>query len=297
MVSMLLVGVGAVAFYVLYWLPRSEDQATEEASWAAPVGTESFVDVLRDPDRYKGQVLVLEGIVDDLWIRAEVDTDPTDTTNPNPPDDLPGTITAAAYYPSHHPWAAQFLNPSSLYLTFLEPVPVDVQEGNTVSVVCRIVGRRSTGFMTSALDADVCRDLVVLDDSTYEWSEELRSASERMRQHAQDSILILGETRRPQFDVDEDWSLSASLAFCGGYRFAVGHDSGQTYIPVDLASIDALDALWSEQGLQTRRATRAGDLTAGLHATLLEGVIESIGTITLRIEDDKYSLAYETECL
>jgi hypothetical protein len=211
---------------------------------------------------------------------------------------VPGTTVEAAYYPFLHPWddgAAALIR--SMVLTFLEPVVVDVHEGNTVSVVCRIVGTRRSGFMELTLDADVCRDLVVVDESTYEWSEELRSASERMRRLAQDSILIVGETARPQFVVDADWSLDAVTGFCGGSQTPVGHDSGQTYIPTDLATIDALDALWREQGLQVRRFTWAGDLTAGVHATLLQGTIESIGTITLRIEEDRYSLTYDTECL
>lgn len=297
-VAVLLVGVGAVAFDVLYWLPRNEDLATERAKVATPVGTATFTEVLRDPDRYVGQVLTLEGIVDDLRASAHSATDPIDTTVYPPSGPLPGTIIEAAYYPGSHPWTDRdLLDPRSLVLTFLEPVRVDVHEGNTVRVVCRIVGERGTGFLETALDADVCRDLSVLDDSTYEWSEELRYASEVMRRLAQDSILIVGEARRSHFEVDADWSLEAVTAFCEGSQTAVGHDSGQSYIPIDLASIDALDALWSGRGLQTRRVIGAGDVTAGMHATLLEGVIESIGTITLRIEDDRYSLIYETECL
>jgi len=174
LVAGLVVGAG-----FLYWGPRSERLATERAAVATPVGTATFADILRDPESYEGQVWTLQGILDNLFYAPEpvkeadpspgTTADPTTTTTTTRAPGTSITINKAYHSALEHPSDFEGNDPWSLpsrvvSLSFTHPTQTQARDGDSVRVTCRIVGLQGGLFEPAKVVADVCRDLVVLDD-------------------------------------------------------------------------------------------------------------------------------------
>ena len=167
-----LIFVAVAAFRFLY-SPRLE---TDRAAVAAPVGTTTIADVLRDYESYEGQVWTLEGVVGGLdnapELGAEADPSPRPTVDPLTTTTRPAgswvTINEAVAFPSEDQMdytGDWFLRPQLVSLTFTYPTQTQVRDGDEVRVTCRIVGPQAIGFMEGfKVAADVCRNLVLLDD-------------------------------------------------------------------------------------------------------------------------------------
>ncbi len=167
-----LIVVAVVAFRFLYW-PRLE---TDRAAVAAPVGTTTIADVLRDYGSYEGQVWMLEGIIGGLDYTPEIgagaDPSPRPAVDPSTTTTRPAgswvTINGAVAFPPEGQMdytGDWFLRPQIVSLTFTYPTQTQVRDGDKVRVTCRIVGTQPIGFMEGFnVAADVCRNLVLLDD-------------------------------------------------------------------------------------------------------------------------------------
>jgi hypothetical protein len=163
--------VAVVAFRFLYW-SRLE---TDRAAVAAPVGTTTVADILRDYGSYEGQVWTLEGVIGGLDygpLGTDADQSPRPTVDPLTTTTRPAgswvTIDGAVAFPSEDQMdytGDLFLRPQFVSLTFTYPTQTQVRDGDRVRVTCRIVGTQPIGFMEGFnVAADVCRSLVVLDD-------------------------------------------------------------------------------------------------------------------------------------
>ncbi len=145
-----LILVGTVVAFVAIFIVGSEiegflgDRAEGAARTAEPVGVATFGEVFDSPSGYAGKVWELEGIVSspEYWSR---------------PRRWRSTVLSECIAP-----CSSFAPGRTLYLLFDDDPPPAYSDGDTVRVICRVVGIKKLSFGYVDIVADVCRDLTVI---------------------------------------------------------------------------------------------------------------------------------------